>query len=349
MFVKKIYPMLIRELYLERRKIVTLFSFQIIILFSSCFVQNQDNLSQVKMMMGTGGHGRVVPVAATPFGMVQLGPDTHFYDSGYHYDHNRILGFSHTHKSGGGGTDFLDIMFFPTNRPDMVNTMEFPSGLSEQFSHNNEQVEPGYYCVLLDESDINVELTATDRCGMHRYTYPKGRPMELVIDLKHGHILSCTIIPEDNYDTVKVSRLEIVNDRAIQGYRISNGWAKIQHVYFYAELSKPFSTVQLFEHRKRKEEATEVESTDARAILNFDSDIQTEKLLVRVGISPVSMEGAKANLRKEISTWNFDTIKKSTQNKWRNELNKIVIKDPISIQKETFYSCLYNTLLYPML
>lgn len=339
----------IQTYFRQKRYQTILICCLIIGLLPSCISKNKENLSHVKMMMGTGGHGRVVPMAATPFGMVQLGPDNHLYDSGYHYDINSIIGFSHTHKSGGGGTDYLDIMFFPTNKVEMVDTKEFPSGLSSPFSHENEYAEPGYYSVKLDDSQIKVELTATDRCGMHRYTYPKDQPKELVVDLKHGHFLNCTIIPEDNFDTVKVSRIEIIDDRTIRGSRISNGWAKVQHVYFYAEFSKPFSSTQLYKHRIRQDNAKEVEDTDTRAILYFDSDTNTDEIIARVGISPVSMEGAKANLEKEITTWNFDKVREATQDKWSAELNKIEIRDSISPQKEVFYSCLYNALLYPML
>ena len=149
------------------------------------FAAGSEPAACVRPMMGTGAAGCVVPVAAAPFGMVQLGPDTYFTASGYHYDHPLIYGFSHTHKSGGGGTDYQDIMFFPVTDAVWTQQQVCPDRVGSRYSHEQEFIEPGYYRIRLD-SDVDAELTATARCGMHRYTYPEGAMRQLIIDLKHG-------------------------------------------------------------------------------------------------------------------------------------------------------------------
>ena len=189
-------------------------------------------------MMGTGGDGAICPIAVTPFGMVQLGPDTRLRGSGYRYSDKKILGFSHVHKSGGGCGDFLDIMFTPIVDPAWSSKKAFPEHVASNFSHDNEYSEPGYYKVQLLDFGVEVELTATERCGMHRYTYPQGVPNQVVVDLEHGNVGACSIFSEENFDTVKISHIEIIEPNIIKGYRISNGWAPTQHVYFYAEFSK---------------------------------------------------------------------------------------------------------------
>ena len=182
----------------------------------------QRPVELVKPMMGTSNNGFVVPVAAAPFGMVELGPDTFFSGPGYLYNHSKIYGFSHTHKSGMGGTDFQDIMFFPISDPDWLGEKECNSRVSSSYNHDKEYAEPGYYKVSLLDSNIEVELTATARCGMHRYQYPQEKGRQVMIDLKHGSEHSCTIIPEEDFDTVKVSRIEFVDEYTVKGFRISN-------------------------------------------------------------------------------------------------------------------------------
>lgn len=238
-------------------------------LYAAMLAAGAEPASLVRPMMGTGAAGCVVPVAAAPFGMVQLGPDTYFTSSGYHYDHDVIYGFSHTHKSGGGGTDFQDIMFFPVADSAWQRLEVYPDRVGSRFSHEREHVEPGYYRVRLLDSDIEAELTATSRCGMHRYAYPDGAARQLIVDLKHGCQHSTTIFADEDFDTVKVSRLEWVDERTVRGFRISNGWAPEQHVYFYAEFSEPIRSCRFFDHGRSVEGIRELEGTDVRAVLNF--------------------------------------------------------------------------------
>ena len=314
---------------------------------SGCSTSDCDPVSQVRPMMGTGADGRIVPIAAAPFGMVQLGPDTYFTSSGYHYQHREIYGFSHTHKSGGGGTDFQDIMFFPVSGDEWRQCTKYPDRVTASFSHDQEYVEPAYYRVKLLETDINAELTATERCGMHRYTYPAAAAQQLIIDLKHGCQHSTTIHADEDFDTVKVARLEIVNGNTVRGYRISNGWAPEQHVYFYAEFSKPFIANRLFENKLFRENARDLTGTDVRAILEFAQD--GKPLAARVGISPVSMEGARENLKVEITGWDFDKVRSATRQAWTKALSVVQIDDDKIQQKEVFYTCLYYALMYPQL
>lgn len=306
-----------------------------------------DAVSYVRPMMGTGAAGCVVPMAAVPFGMVQLGPDTYFTASGYHYDHSVLYGFSHTHKSGGGGTDFQDIMFFPVTGDSWQSCERYPETVSSRFSHDQESAAPGYYSVKLLDSDIDAELTATARCGMHRYSYPTS-DRHLVIDLKYGSQHSTTIWPDEDFDTVKLARLEWVDDRTVRGFRISNGWAPEQHVYFYAQFSEPIESCTLFENKIARNGANELEGTDVRALLSF-SEESGRPLVVRVGISPVSMEGARKNLESEIRTWNFDKVKKRALELWNKELSAIQIEDDNLSRKEVFYTSLYFAMLYPQL
>ena len=317
-----------------------------------CFTltpRNASAASYVRPMMGTGADGRVVPIAAMPFGMVELGPDTYYSNSGYHYSHTRIQGFSHTHKSGGGGTDFQDIAFMPVCGESWRDCREYPDGLSSAFSHKQETAMPGYYRVRLLDHQIEAELTATERCGAHRYSYPDGADASYItIDLKRGNVNATTIIPEDNFDTVKVSRLEWVDSYTVRGYRISNGWAPEQHVYFYARFSKPVKECRIYDHRKLREGLREVESTDVRAVLRFDNS-DGQPVVSTVGISPVSMEGAARNLKQEIGKHSFDELRTAAYKAWDKALSVFQVNDPLTTQKEVFYTTLYFSMLYPQL
>jgi len=207
----------------------------------------QDDMTRyVKCMMGTGADGRICPMAAVPFGMVQLGPDTYYSGNGYHYSHQHIETFSHTHANGNGGGDLQDICMMPLAASRYQQHERYPE-LRARFSHDKEEAQPGYYKVKLLDEDITCEMTATKRCGVHRYTYPKGQQY-FAVDMKKGNNSRATTLSECFYDSVLVSQLEIVNNRTIRGYRVTEGWAPQQHAYFYARFSKPFSTYRMFDH-----------------------------------------------------------------------------------------------------
>ena len=310
--------------------------------------RSKDYTIYVNRLIGSGRHGKIVPAAVVPFGMVQCGPNTREGDVGYNYYDKKIEGFSHINKGGSGCSDFHDILFVPlsNDRWDSGNTIYPADGFPSEFSHNNELALPGYYQLIL--ADIKTELSVTPRCAIHKYTFTGSGNEYLAIDLKHGSEGACTIVPEDNYDTVKISEIRVVDDSTIEGYRISNGWAKEQHVYFYARFSRPFNKVEGFSNRRKCDLDSSIIGTDIRSILTFNSSDGSE-LIVKVGISPVSCEGARLNLNKEIPDWNFEAIRTEAKALWNRELEKIEIKTSDPAKKELFYTSLYNVMVYPML
>ena len=323
----------------------------ILILVVSVFMfscnSETKKISYVDCFIGTGGDANLVPVASVPYGMVQLGADMNLNTSGYKYGtSNKILGFSHTHMSGCGCGDFKDIMFFPLVENNLFDAKEFPSDVHGTFMHEQEVAQPGFYKVKLLNSDVDVELTATNRCGMHRYTYPKGASNQLVIDLKHGHNVGCTVCPRYNYDTVRVSYIEFVDEKTIKGYRISDGWLTGVNAHFYAEFSKPIKGYKIYKDKIEEEDISSLEARDVRMLLEFENT-DDSPLLARVGISPVDMEGAKKNLETEIAEWDFDILKHRAQDKWEKELSAIEIDDDNLDKKEMFYTMLYRSLFYP--
>jgi predicted alpha-1,2-mannosidase len=323
--------------------------FALTILSSNSYCQKiiKEPISYVKALTGTGGDGGMYATASVPFGMVQLGPDTRF-NWAYHYSDSLIYGFSHVHKSGGGCSDYQDIIFFPTTDFLTQENMKYPDKVNSRFSHDKELFEPGYYRVNLLNTNIEAELTATERCGMHRYTYPKGKDQQLSIDLKIGHEHGCTIYPEDDIDTVKIAHIELVNDHTVKGYRISNGWTPELYTYFFAEFSKPIKSFQIYENKILKPNVKELTGRDVRVVMKF-AENDSRQLVSRVGISPCSMEGALKNLQVEIKTWDFDLIKKQSRAAWNKTLSAIRINDDDSEQKEMFYTSLYLATIYPML
>lgn len=306
--------------------------------------QSPTLLDKVCPMMGTSLDGRTVPVAARPFGMVQLGPDTHYVGCGYHWTHTKLQSISHTHVSGNGGGDMQDICFMPLSQARLTDERTYPQ-LETTLDHGQEHVEPGYYSLHLPDDGIRVELTATERCGLHRYTFPDGNEQVLSIDLKRGNASRATTLPERFCDTVLVSHLEVVDDHTIRGYRITRGWAPTQHCYFFARLNKPIARAVLYNNQQRTA-SHNITSRDCRALLHFVAD--GRPLEAEVGISAVSMEGAQLNWQQEVAGKGFDTVKEETQRIWQHELERFSIDGPEEDQK-TFFSCLYFALLYPQI
>ncbi len=330
--------------------LITALCFLSVLIFS-CTDQNitKDYTQYVNPMIGTGANGGICPVSCVPFGMVQVSPDTHARGSGYHYDDNTILGFSHFHKSGGGCSDYLDILFQPITKEIWNGGNEYPAaGFPIPFSHDNEKAAPGNYSVTFDNPAISVSLTATARCAFHQYKYPRNGTNFVAIDLKHGANSGCTIVREDNYDTVKVSNIQVIDGQTIAGCRVSVGQAPEAHAYFYAVFSEPFQSVELYKNRQKEESNSFAEGTDIRSILKFEIP-ENRDLFVKVGVSTVSTEGAKKNLEKEIPAWNFQQVKEDAKKAWNKELTKIEIETDDVKKRELFYSFLYFTKMYPML
>lgn len=277
--------------------------------------QTKDYTRYVNPFIGTGGHGHTFPGATVPFGMVQLSPDTRIDNwdgsSGYHYSDTDLMGFSHTHLNGTGIPDYCDILLMPT-----VGDVNFENYKST-FSHQNEKAEPGYYAVKIDNG-VFAELTATTRVGLHRYTFPKSDKANIVLDLKWR-------------DKVLGSEIKIVGKNRVEGFRRSSSWAKDQVVYFVAEFSKDFTA-------NRKD--------NLHTALNFNTK-EGEKILVKVGISAVSVENARQNLQTEIPDWNFEKVRNDAKTAWNKELSKIEVTDTNEENLKIFYTALYHTAMQP--
>ena len=312
---------------------------------------SNDILNKVDPLIGTGANGAVIPVVVVPHGMVQLGPDTRSTGSGYHYSDRTIIGFSHTHKSGGGCGEFLDILLQPTTgelKFNPGNENEPNSGYRSRFSHQEEHPEPGLYRVKLLDYDIDVALTATKRCGFHQYKFPSGKDAHVILDLVHGNSGACTIVKEDSHDTTTAAFLKVIDDRRIEGYRISNGWADAMHVYFAMEFSKPFKKHGIESNRVFKPNSMESSSLHLKANFDFDM-VEDSTVLVKVGISPVSTANAWLNLKTEIPDWDFCGVVEQNKEEWRKELSRFSVEGGNEKQQKQFITGLYNVLIYPML
>ena len=303
----------------------------------------------VNRMIGTAGDGNIVPAVSVPFGMVQLGPDTRNYSSGYKYDDKHIIAFSHAHKSGGGCHDFLDLRFMPlTAKWVKPGQPQLPADdVRYALSHEAEEAKPGYYRVDFKQEGIRAELYATDRTGLQTYTWKETQQPGILVDLAYGSVAACTIVPQDDYDTVKMAFLEQVDAYTVRGYRITNGWAPEQHVYFYTRFSQPIRRFDMYSHDQLAAGSRKQEGRKLKAVLYFSSG--TGVVQMKTGISAVDMDGARRNLEAEVPGWDFASIRKQALARWERELSKIQVETDDPKQREIFYTSLYNTLMYPML
>lgn len=306
-------------------------------------------IGSVNKFVGTGGDGRVTPVASVPFGMMQLGADTRPFGAGYHYNDSTILGFSHLHKSGGGCADFLDILFMPLPKGLVMDTVrEIRSRqFQSSFSHENEEALPGYYKVDLYDGNVSVELTASRRCGIQRYTYRDAESIPVLIDLEYGSQCACTIQPEHDVDTVYSSFIEQVDDYTVRGYRKSNGWAYHQQVYFYTTFSSPIRSAVFYVDDYSVEGRKSVCGENVKLLLDFEN--RDDELVVKTAISGVDMEGAYRNWLAEVDGNDFEKVRLEAGMSWEKLLSQIEIRTSDSKKKELFYTSLHNVMLYPML
>ncbi len=310
------------------------------ILFLSFQVLAQRDFTRyVNPFIGTAGHGHTFPGATLPFGMVQLSPDTRLtgWDgcSGYHYSDNIIYGFSHTHLSGTGISDYGDILLMPTVGDVVLTAMNPDSkkGYASRFDHKNETAQPGYYAVQLDDDDIKVELTATKRVGLHRYTFPNKGQANIILDLAHR-------------DKVIASYVRITGANTFVGWRRSEAWAKDQVVYFAGEFSHPFSDWGIGVDGRKWPGMQEVNGRNVQAYFTFDDG---NPVMVKIGISSVSLFGALRNLREELPHWNFERVKANAAHAWNAELTKIEITGGAEAQLKNFYTSLYHAMIHPSL
>ncbi|HSG81694.1 MAG TPA: GH92 family glycosyl hydrolase [Gemmatimonadota bacterium] len=304
--------------------------------------QETDDLTRhVDPFIGTGAHGHTYPGVQLPFGMVQLSPDNGVngwdWCSGYNWSSDRIVGFSHTHLSGTGIGDMYDILVMP------ALTRSPPLGeVSSRFSHDEEQASPGYYSVKLRDSGITAELTATERAGFHRYRFsqPSGNGVpSIIVDL--GHSL--------NWDRPTDTFIKIESPTLISGRRLSTGWAPNQHVYFAVSFSRPYVAHWLESEWSQPGAHRQLAGTHVKGVFQFLSRTGGEGLLVKVGISAVSVEGALANLNREIPGWNFDETRGHAAQAWNRALRRIRLGDVSDEEKTLFYTSLYHSLLAPQL
>ena len=311
-----------------------------LVAFGACVSNKQtqpstDYTQLVNPFIGTDFTGNTYPGAQAPFGMVQLSPDNGLpgWDriSGYFYPDSTIAGFSHTHLSGTGAGDLYDISFMPVTLP--YQEAEAPLGIYSKFSHADEEASAGYYRVLLKDYDINVELTATERCGIQRYTFPEGESA-VFLNLKKAM----------NWDFTNDSYIEIIDSCTIQGYRFSEGWARGQHVYFSTRFSKPFASVEM--------DTTAIALKGKRvgtayiARFNFDTE-KGEQIVLSTALSGVSMEGAAKNMAAEAPHNDFDKYLAETKDNWNRQLGKIEVTGDNKDDKVNFYTALYHTMIAP--
>lgn len=293
--------------------------------------KNNTLVSYVNPFIGTGGHGHTYPGATMPFGMMQLSPDTRLdgWDgcSGYHYSDEYIYGFTHTHLSGTGVSDYGDILLMPTNEINFNNGADGKKGYRAHFIHENEIAEPGYYKVHLDSTKIDVELTVSKRSGIHNYTFPKESKQIVILDLEHR-------------DEVLDSKVNMYSNTELGGHRHSKAWATNQYLFYNIQFSRPFKNMTFLDDTN--------EGKKVKAAFEFDSST-SNSLEIKIGISAVDEEGARKNRREEIGTKTFDQIKTEAQQTWETQLEKIIIESKNDDYKTNFYTSLYHTMIAPNL
>jgi predicted alpha-1,2-mannosidase len=302
----------------------------------------------VKLAIGTGGHGHTYPGATVPFGAVQLSPDTYNqgwdWCSGYHYSDRSIMGFSHTHLSGTGVGDMLDFLLMPgTGTVRLVpGTREYPEkGYRSRFSHADETAEPGYYSVILSDYNIRAELSATERAGIHKYSFPSSADSHIVIDLVHAY--------GPRPDLVRSAYVRRVANGTILGGRSTAGWANGRQIHFAMKFSKPFQGFEIYSDDTGLGQAKrEAEGTNLKCVVRYQTS-PGEIIVVKTGISGVSAEGALKNLDGEIRDWDFDRVRRSAHQAWERQLSGIRIETASQKHKEIFYTALYHLLVAPTL
>ena len=334
---------------------------------TSLFAQQAKRpVDYVNPMIGTDGMGHTFPGACAPFGIVQLSPDTdtiphningtyqkkvYEYCAGYQYHDTTIVGFSHTHFSGTGHSDLGDILIMPTTGELKLNpgTEEQPeSGYRSRFSHETEKSMPGYYEVMLDDYKVKAQLTATQRVGVHKYTFPKDEQGRIILDLNHGIY---------NYDgKVLWASIRVESPTLLTGYRITNGWARTNYTYFAISFSQPIKNYGYKDLQKilyngfwRKfpvnKNFPEMAGRKVVSYFEFDTEANPE-LEVKVALSSTSTEGAVKNLMAEASTKSFDAIASEASNSWNEQLASIAVEGTED-QKAMFYTSYYHTMINP--
>ena len=306
--------------------------------------------AQVDPMIGTGGHGHVYPGASVPYGMVQLSPDTDNarWDacSGYYHDDTTVMGFSHTHLSGTGGIDMMDLLVVPGTGPVILSpgTRLAPeNSYRKPMHHDQETATPGYYRLGFPESGITAELTATARVGLHRYTFPTTGPNHLLIDWHHGgQVNPATPTP------VTEAMLKVVGNDTLIGTRRVQLWAPGRVIHFAMKFSQPFVNTTFYDNDQPLLDSTiSVSGSMLKCVVNFNDSLRGP-LLVKVGLSAVDTDGALNNL-KEVPAFDFDAVRTAAAAAWDSELSHLKIETPNDADRKTFYTSLYHAKLAPTL
>ncbi|MDR2891435.1 MAG: GH92 family glycosyl hydrolase [Alistipes sp.] len=309
--------------------------------------RGEDDLTRwVDQYIGTGGHGHVFMGASVPFGAVQLGPVSIPRDwdwtSGYHRSDTTVIGFAHTHLSGTGIGDLCDIILMPTtgatNHARGDENEGYESGMWSHFSRRDEYCAPGYYATYLERYEVGVELTATERVGFHKYTFPTNAPdSRVVIDLAGG----------TGWDAPTETFMRVAGESTIEGYRFSKGWAPDQKIFFVAEFSRPFQAFKIYDGN------TPVEGDEYSSRQTFGEamfgEAGGEAVYVKVAISPVGVENARENMAAELPGWDFGGTIAEAKDAWNDELSKIRIETDDEATKRIFYTALYHTMIAPSL
>jgi predicted alpha-1,2-mannosidase len=328
---------------------------------SLAVAQNPDPLKLVDPMIGTGPEGHTFPGATAPFGMVQLSPDTQIrpfkqsykWAAGYRYEDVTILGFSHTHFSGAGHSDLGDVLIMPASGENVPLEPGDPdaarSGYRSRFSHSTERAEPGYYAVTLDDPQVRAELTASDRVGLHRYTFAASAHRHILLDLRSSIY---------NYPgKVLWSRVRIRQDGTITGMRETRGWAPGRQLYFAMRFSAALSGHALYNREENPppyhgfktpgtspQDTQSIEGRGLEAV--FDFAPSSDPLIVKVALSPVSEDNAIANMDAEVPGFDFDAVREKTQQMWRRELGRVEIEASPAMQTSV-YTALYHSMMAP--
>ncbi|MDW3194967.1 MAG: GH92 family glycosyl hydrolase [Cytophagales bacterium] len=321
--------------------------FILIVLLLSCQspseAPTQSLTKYVNPFIGTDGKGKTYPGATVPFGMVQLSPDNgrNGWDwiSGYFYPDSMIAGFSHLHLTGTGAGDLYDISFMPltgTERQKQLDEINAKPTTISTFSHDREAANPGYYEVWLEDYEVQVNLTATNRSGLQRYHFKKLDDPRVKLDLGYSR----------NWDETEATFLEVVNDSTVVGYRKSTGWARDQRVFFYSVFSKPIADLELWSEGGLTDVSI-AKGKEIKAVFHFDLNAADSEVMVKTALSSVSIENAKRNLDAEQIGFDFEGVRSKAHQAWEEQLQKIKVETDVD-NKVQFYTAMYHSMLAPV-
>ena len=316
--------------------------------FASLGSDDFDALHWVDLRIGTGGHGHCFPGASVPFGAVQLSPDTFNEEwdwcSGYHISDSSIMGFSHTHLSGTGCGDLLDFLVMAGTGPVKLTpgSRNNPGeGYRSRFSHTDEIAKPGFYQVFLTDPKVKVELTATERTGLHRYTFPDRDDAWLILDLSHSY-------GDHGHSSVVSAELDRPATDTLAGGHTTKAWGQNRQCYFHLRVSRPPDKVVFYRDDNSMPHTSSLNGNNLKAVLHYKTRA-TEPILVRVGISGVSSEGAAKNLAAEQPNWHFERMRHDAEDRWRAQIARIQVQMADPVQQRIFYTGLYHLSLGPSL